>query len=220
MSRENEKAHQLLIRKAEQVRNASEILLEKTRDWQVIKQFMSSRLSEIKLTDEQERKMERYVYINAQLSGGKYSKAQVISQLMNEKIFGVSMAQAYEDLRCTAELFTSAININKQYEINLLLEIAKMAQAKCHEIFDFKGGAMYARVIKDLIAMLPDEELHPGEDFEGHEIEAVFNPLLLGAPAVDMKEVLKAINEKRKVKINIDMFDDIEIVKDEKADPL
>ena len=164
--------------------------------------------------------MERYVYINAQLSGGKYSKAQVISQLMNEKIFGVSMAQAYEDLRCTAELFTSAININKQYEINLLLEIAKMAQAKCHEIFDFKGGAMYARVIKDLIAMLPDEELHPGEDFEGHEIEAVFNPLLLGAPAVDMKEVLKAINEKRKVKIKIDMFDDIEIVKDEKADPL
>mgnify|MGYP001562103256 CR=1 FL=1 len=49
MSRENEKAHQLLIRKAEQVRNASEILLEKTRDWQVIKQFMSSRLSEINL---------------------------------------------------------------------------------------------------------------------------------------------------------------------------
>lgn len=208
--------------KADQVRTASEILLEKTRDWQLIKQFMSSRHAEIILTDDQERKLERYKFIYDQLSSGRYTKAQVIAQLMNDKLYKVSISQAYEDIRCSAELFTAVININKQFELNNEIEIAKKARAKCLEVLDFKNAAAFAKVIKDLIALLPDEELHPGEDFEGHEIEAVFNPALLGAPDVDMKEVLKTINEKRKVKVNIDMFNDIEFedVKNEEAAPL
>ena len=60
-----------------------------------------------------------------------------------------------------------------------------------------------------MLKELPDEEENPAELFEGHQIEAVFDPTLLGAPAVDMKEVLKAINEKRDKKIQIDMFEEL-----------
>jgi len=54
-----------------------------------------------------------------------------------------------------------------------------------------------------LLSLLPDKEDSSSELFEGHSIEAVFDPTLLGAPAVDMQEVLKAVNEKRDKKINI-----------------
>ena len=208
--RKNEKVDQLMMIKAEQVRSAAEILLEKTVDWQVIREFMSNRHNEIVLSDEQERKLTRYKFIYDQLSGGKYSKSQIIGQLMNEKLYGVSISQAYEDIRCSGELFTSVIHFNKQFELNNEIEIAKAARAKCLEVFDFKNAAAFAKVIKDLIAIQPDEEDTPGKDFEGHTVEAVFDPQLLGAPDIDMKEVLAALNAKRKVAIKIDMFDNIE----------
>lgn len=214
--------HELLQLKAEQVRSGAEILLEKTRDWQVIKEFMNNRMGDIMLTPVQEKKLNRYKYIYDQLSSGRYTKNQVISQLMNEKIFGISMSQAYEDIRCCTELFSFVTAPKKQFELNIQLEIAKNAQAKCMEIFDFKSAAAFGKVIKDLVAMLPDEDDVPGQDFEGHTLEGVFDPRLLGGPAVDMMEVLKTINAKRKVPINLDLFEHLnfEETTNEKADPL
>jgi hypothetical protein len=183
---------------------------------------MNNRMNEIVLSAEQERKLGRYKFIYDQLSSGKYTKSQVVNQLMNDKLYGVSYQQAYEDIRCSGELFSSINNINKQFELNTEIEIAKAARAKCLEVLDFKNAASMMKVIKELLAMLPDEEDHAGHDFEGHTLEAVFDPRLLGAPEVDMKELLAVLNSKRKVPIKVDMFDHInfEEKKDEKADTL
>ena len=205
MSRENEKVHELLQQKAEQVRSGAQILIDKTRDWQLIKEFMSNRHSEIMLTADQEKKLARYKFIYDQQSSGKYTKANILSQL--EKLFSISMQQAYEDIRCSNELFTSIMHFNKEFELNNEIEIAKNARAKCLEIFDFKSAAAFGKLIRELIALKPDEEDHPGLDFEGHTLLAVFDPELLGAPKINMMEVLKAINEKRKVPIKTDMFE-------------
>ncbi len=179
-------------------------------------------MGDITLSPVQERKLARYKFIYDQLGSGRYTKSQVISQLMNEKIWGVSMSQAYEDIRCCTELFTFVTAPKKQFELNLQLEIAKAAQAKCMEVFDFKAAAAFGKVIKDLVAMLPDEEDVPGQDFEGHTLEGVFDPRLLGGPAVDMIEVLKTINAKRKVPINLDLFEHLkfEETTNEETDPL
>jgi len=72
-----------------------------------------------------------------------------------------------------------------------------------------KSAAAFQKNIIQLQRDIPDEETNPGELFEGHTIEAVFDPKLLGAPDVDMKKVMEAVNEKRKVKINFDLFEDI-----------
>ncbi len=133
----------------------------------------------------------------------------------NKSLYDISLSQAYEDLSCTRELFNSVVNINKQFEINLELQINRNYQRKCEELGDFKAVAALQKNRALLLKLLPDEDINPGEMFEGHVFEAVFDPRLLGAPDIDMKEVLKAVNEKRNKKINIDLFDDIpyEIIK-------
>lgn len=204
------KVHELLQLKTEQVRYGSNILAEKTRDWQLIKEFMSNRLGEIVLTPDQAKKLQRYKFIYDQLSSGKYSKSQIVNQLTKDELFGVSIQQAYEDIRCSNELFSAVINFDKQFELNNEIEIAKNARAKCLEVCDFKNAAAFAKVIKELISLKPDEEDHAGDDFEGHQVEAVFDPRLLGAPEIDMKEVLATLNAKRKVAIKIDMFDHLD----------
>lgn len=202
--RENEKVTSLLIKKAEQVRTGAALLVTKTRDWQVIKQYLSNRLNEIELTYDQQNKLTRYQFIYNQLVGGKYTKPEVAN--MVKKLYNVSLSQVYEDINHSQEIFSAVININKQFELQLELESARAMKRKCIEVNDIQTAARVQKNIIQLIALLPDEENSPGEDFEGHTIEAVFDPELLGGVDVDMEEVLKAINAKRKTPIKMDMF--------------
>lgn len=201
-----------LQKKAEQIRSAAESLMSNTRDWQVIKQFMCNRLKDIKLTQEQEKKLERYQFIYNQLVSGKYTDAEVVNQLTNKKFYGLSISQAYEDMNAAKEIFPSVININKRFELHLSLQLNQIRQMKAEAMGDMKALAAFEKNRALLLKEIPDEEENPGEMFDGHTIEAVFDPALLGAPAVDMKEVLKAVNEKRDKKIKIDMFDELEFV--------
>ena len=216
MSRKNEKVEMLLKIKAESVRAGADLISDRTMDWQLIKQYMTNRHKELVLTADQQRKLERYQFIYNQLVSGKYTDRDVVLQL--KKLFNVSEAQAYEDLNCSRELFTSVININRQFELNNELQIAKAARGKCLEVLDFKNAAAFGKVIKDLIAMLPEEEVSPGMDFEGHILEAVFDPSLLGAPDIDMEEVLRVLNEKRNVPVKIDMFSHLDYEEVKKDD--
>jgi hypothetical protein len=210
MSRET--LNMALIKKAEQVKNAAEFLMSKTRDWQMIKAYLTNRLEEIELSEEQEKKKTRYEFIYNQLVSGKYTDEEVRQMLI--KTYKIKNGQSYDDMNCARELFYSVININKRFEINLELQINRNMMRKAEELNDFRAVAQLEKNRAMLLKLLPEEEETPAEHFEGHEIEAVFDPALLGGPAIDMKEVLKAINEKRKVKINTDMFTEIEEVKD------
>lgn len=220
MQKKNEKVEMLFQIKANQIREASEMLIEKTLDWQVIKKFMVNRFDDIVLTAQQKKKLERYQFIYNQLCDGKYTDSQVVT--MNSKFYSVSLQQSYDDIRCTRELFNSVININRQFELNNELQIAKKARAKALEVLDHKSAAAYGKLIRDILALLPEQDDSPGINFEGHFIEAIFNPELLGAPKVDMMEVLKAINAKRKAPIKTDMFDflDSESLSNEETTPL
>lgn len=209
MSRQNDKVHKMLIEKANQVQTAADEISNKINDWQVIKAYMTRRLNEIELTEEQQRKLDRYYFIYNQQVKGKYSDLDIIAQLMNLP-GGISRKQAYDDMACARELFNASIVINKQYEIKLELEIAKSMRRKCSEIGDFKTAAAVQKNITALMAMLPDEEENQGELFEGHQIEATFDPRLLGAPPVDMHSILSAVNAKRKVPIKTDLFEELE----------
>ena len=203
--RENAKVNEVFRQRAEAVRSGAELLYEKTRDWQLIKKFMCNRSEDFALNAVQQLKLERYNFIYNQLVCGRYSDREVVNTVVT--LYGISQVQAYEDMSCSRELFNAVLNINKRFELNNELQIAKDARRKCMELQDFKSAAAFGKLIKEILVSIEDEELSPGEDFEGHEIEAVFDPSLLGAPAVNMKEVLAAINAKRKVPIKIDMFE-------------
>jgi hypothetical protein len=202
-----ESVQNALIKKAEQIKNATELLLEKTRDWQVIKAYLCNRLNDMELTTEQQKKKDRYQFIYNQMISGKYTDQDIVHQVM--KIYHLKIAAAYEDMSSTREIFNAAVNINKRFELNLQLQINRNMLRKAEEMGDMKAYAQIEKNRALLLKQLPDEDENPAEYFEGHFIEAVFDPTLLGAPAVDMKEVLRVINEKRDKKINIDMFEEL-----------
>lgn len=110
-----------LQKRAAEVEAQAEFIMAKTRDWQVIKQYMSNRLNDFVLTPEQEKKMERYQYIYNELVSGKSTNQQIVNQVKN--FFKIELTQAYEDMNAAREVFTSVININKQFELNLALEL-------------------------------------------------------------------------------------------------
>jgi hypothetical protein len=196
--------------KAEQVATATNLLVQKTRDWQVIKQYINNRIPELK-TDLQKEKLKRYQYIYDQLSSGRYTEREIVDQL--KRLFNVRLAQAYEDLNCTRELFVTTLNINKRFELKLELESAKEMKRKCVEERDYKNAALYSKIITGLLSLIEDEEPNTAELFEGIKIEATFNPELLGAPPIsknDMRELMQSINAKRSKKINLDFIEDIE----------
>lgn len=204
-----EDVHTALMRRAEQVRTSAETLMANTRDWQMIELFMRNRLSESDLTEEQLKKLERYQFIYNQLVSGKYIEPEVVHQLTSKKFYGLSVSQAYEDLNATKKLMPSVVNISKRFELHLSLQLNQIRQRKAEELGDMKALAAFEKNRAALLKELPDEEENPAELFEGHQIEAVFDPRLLGTPDVDMNEVLKAVNEKRDKKIKIDMFTEL-----------
>jgi hypothetical protein len=110
------------------------------------------------------------------------------------------------DMECCKELWASVINVKRTFEITIELEINRRLMYKAEEMGDMKAAAQFEKNRILLLKLLPEEEDTSAELFEGHIIEAVFDPSLLGAPEVDMREILEMVNAKRKVKINIDMF--------------
>jgi hypothetical protein len=209
--RENEKAHQLLIKKASQVQAAAEIITETIRDVQIIHQYLNNH-KQLELTEVQEKKLKRYKFIYDLRAAGT-STTQIVSQLTNRHTYNLSVAQAYEDIRCSKELYVSVIHIDKNFELKLELEVNRIARSKAMELQLHKEAAYYGKLIKEIIIALPDEEQNPGEYFQGYNTDAVFDPRLLGAPEIttaDMKALLNSINEKRKKKIDLDIFEDID----------
>ena len=202
------KLKEVLSARASQLQTTAELLMDKTRDWQIIKQYLCNRFNDFELTDKQQEKLKRYQYVYNQLVSGKYTEKEVLNQLIN--LYNIKLTQAYEDINATKEIFPSFININKRFEIIIEKEILKDARRKCLELGDHKSAAAYSKVIQSLLASIEDDEDSAGELFEGHKIEATFDPRLLGAVDINMKEVLEAINAKRSVKINIDLFEHLD----------
>lgn len=198
-----------LQKRAEEVNRQAEFIMAKTRDWQVIKQYMSNRVTDIELTPEQQKKMERYQFVYNEIVGGKSTDQQVATQV--KSFFKISISQAYEDINATKEIFSTVININKQFELNLALQLNTKYKAKAEEMGDMKALAMFEKNRKDLLKLLPEEDDAPADLFEGHTMEMVFDPTLLGAPVkVNMKELLAAINAKRNKAIKLDMFEELD----------
>lgn len=210
--KKNQSAVSLYANAASQITHGVETLLNSTSDWQTIREYICNRLPKEQLTEIQKKKLERYTYIYNQTMTGKYSKTEIISQITS--MYGVDLSLAYEDYNCMQELFGTYIHINKLFEIKMEIEAAKRLKRKAEAAMDFKGAAAIQKNLIALYALIPDEEQSLAELFKGHTIEAIYDPRLLGAPDVNMTELLKTINAKRKVKINVDKFEQIGIEKE------
>lgn len=216
--RANARVKEALTKKVQQIEYSTKILIERNTDWQKIKAFLTDRLNEVQLTKKQEEKLERYQFVYNQLMSGKYTEQEVIDSLCNPKLYNIKQWQAYDDIRCTKELFSTVFVLKKQFELQSEIKIAKAARAQCLAIHDFKNAASFGKVIQSLIALLPDEDDEQSDIFVGHTIEPVFDPSLIGAPPLDMEELkglLKQINEKHHTRINLDFIEELPEVNEE-----
>lgn len=206
------KTKQVMIDRSRQILNGAAAIVAMTNDWQTIREFLCNRLEEDLLTDMQKKKLERYQFMYSQTMKGKYSKQEVIS--MCTRFYDISQRQAYEDYNCMSEIFSTVMHINKQFEIKMQVESVKLSMAKATEMCDFKSAEIARKNLIALLALLPEEDTSPGELFQGHIIEAVYDPRLINGYEVDWKVLAKAINDKRKVKIDFSKFEDAEVVND------
>lgn len=204
------KIKELMIERSRQIAAGAEAVAAITNDWQTILQFMKGRLQEEFLTEQQKEKMKRYNFMYKELQTGKYSKQEVIN--MNMRLYGIGLQQSYEDFNCMSEIFSSVMHVNKLFTLQMELELADKMMRKCSELMDFKGAAMFQKNKAQLLAMLPEKDENAAALFEGHIVEAVFDPRLIGAPDVNIKDVIEKINAKRKVKIDTSKFDEAEVV--------
>lgn len=194
----------VLKRKMDIIIKNTEALAAKTRDWQLIKQYLANRLDDIELTDIQKDKLERYQFIYNQSVSGKYTESDIVRTVM--RTYNVRIAQAYEDISSTKELFNTVLNLNKQFELKVQLEANRVYQIKANAMGDMKALASLEKNRILLVSQIPEKEDNPAENFEGHQLEAVFNPRLIGADPIDIMEMMKVINENRNVPLKIEQF--------------
>ena len=187
---------------------AADHILDSTNDWQLIKTYLGNRVGTLKLNANQKLKMDRYQFMYNQLVTGKFTDKEVIEA--NMKMYGLESWQSYDDLKCTREIFSSVINVNKKFELDLQLQVNRRMLRKAEEICDFKAYAALEKNRTQMLSMIEDIDPDQAGMFEGHTYEPVFDPALIGADPVDMKEVLKTINEGRKVKIKTELFDNLD----------
>jgi hypothetical protein len=198
-----------LMTTARQIRFGTEILLAETRDWQLIREYITNRFSKIELNQNQQLKLERIQFIYNSLCSGKYTEQDVIDMLVQLPAYNISLCQAYNDLKAAKELFPQFNNLKRDFELNVEIEIARKARTKCLAVNDHKNAVAYGNLIKDLLKLLPEESEDDGIDFTGHNYEFTYDPSLIGAPDVDIPELLAYINKKRKVDIKTDLFDEL-----------
>lgn len=203
-----------MIAKTNAIIQGATLLASKTNDWQVIKQFLGNRLENIQLTATQKKKLERYQFAYNQLSSGKFIDKEVVNQLGTT--FGVELRQAYEDLADAKELFSFLFSINKFFEIKVQLDLNRIMMQKAQTNNDFKGFAALEKNRSELLKIIPEIEDTPGDHFTPHVNEIVFDPKLIGAPEIDMRELLEMINKRRGVTINLDSIPEAEVIDETK----
>lgn len=190
---------------AEAIRRGAETLATRVSDWQIIKKFLTQRVGDLKLTDTQQDKLNRYNFMYNQLQTGRYTEHDVVT--MVSKNTGISIPMAYEDMACTKELFGTMFNFNKAFELRLQLDLNRVMMAKADEAGDLKSWGVLEKNRISLLAQV--KEIDEQENwFEAHENVIEFNPELLGSAPVDINQVLEYINEKRKTKIRTELFDE------------
>jgi len=211
------KPNMLETQKEKWIRQAN-WMAEQTNDWMMIRDYMNNRLGEMKLSDKQKEKLRRYQFAYDQSSSGKYTELEVISQLQEH--FGVAEVTAIADLKCSKEIYTTTLAIDKRFEIKMQIELLKIEQQKARDVGNLDASAKLAKCIAEFLKMVPDEIPDRDDAFTPHKNVLTFNPSILGIPAIDkveMNDLLKTLANKFNYKIDTSFMEieDAEIISED-----
>lgn len=198
----------------------SQVRTREAKDWKMIVEYMTNRDKDIQLNKAQQDKLDRYQYIYNQFISSK-SERVVIDIIIKKYEVNESIARKY--VLSTQELFGHCIKLDKTFELNVQLQIAKNLQRKCEEVQDFKTAAGFQKNATNILRLLKDENLSPGENYEGIHIEAVFDPTLIGGDPVtkkDFDELVALINKNRTKKIDPKFYEAIDFEMNDTKKPL
>jgi hypothetical protein len=207
---------------AEKIAITALSVASKTNDWQVVKEYISSRVENFPLTDKQKELFEVYNFCYANLISGKYNSAQLVNVISKKYACDVRHAQNY--LNATKEIYDTTLSLNKGLELSIELEVCRKHRNMCVDRGDLKTAEAYSKTILSILKEIKEKE-DANLGFEGIFIEATFDPTLLGVPLIsrdDIKDVLVKINQSRNKKLDLNLFlneiplTDCEIIENEK----
>jgi hypothetical protein len=97
-------------------------------------------------------------------------------------------------------LFSTVLPIDKLFELKVELESCRTLKRKCIAAGDIDTANKIEKNIITILNMVEQAEPAPTELFEGHIIEPMFNPSLIGAPEITkdvFNDLMHRIAEKR-----------------------
>ena len=186
---------ELLLKKEKQITEQAKAVAQEVTDWQAVRNYLTRRISEIELTDTQREKMEIYQLAYNQLVSGKYTEFEVVDMIMVE--FECSKGAAMQHLRDSKEIFSTAFNINVQFELKIQLEINRVMLQIARSKGDLKAYAALEKNRAKMMEMAPVIEEESHDDFEGHVIVPVFDPSIMGFEPIDQKELNQLFKDMR-----------------------
>lgn len=204
----------LAVNKETLIRQAN-WMAEQTNDWMMIRDYMNNRLADMKLSANQQAKLRRYQFAYDQLSSGKYTESEVISQLQTH--FQVNESTARQDIRHSREIYTTTLAIDKHFEIKMQLDLLKIEQQKARDSGNLEAYAKLTKCITELLKMAP-EPVEQDDAFKPHHNSFDFNPAILGIPAIDkteLKELLAVLKAKHNFTADTSFIEDAEIIEDD-----
>lgn len=172
-----------------------EWMAEQTNDLQTIRAYMNNRFANIQLNDNQELKLRRWQFVYDQMSSGKYTQQEIRNQL--ELHFKIDRSTSLADLRTAQELFSTTLNINKLFKIQMDIQLLDTMQLKAREANKLDEYAKLQKAKNELYKMLPDEVDNPTDNFEARQNIFEYNPELLGMKPVS-SDKMKALIEQLK----------------------
>lgn len=183
--------------KEQKLIHQAELAAAETDDYLAVKQYLTRRVSEIQLSDNQAKRLECYQFAYNQLVSGKYTEHEVVDMLISS-FTDMSRPKAMQYLRDSKDLFSTTFNINKIFEIKVQLELNRIEQQKASVRGDSQSFARLEKNRVEMMKLIPDVEDDNHEDFEGHVIIPMFDPALLGIDPINKHDLVKLLEDIQK----------------------
>ncbi len=185
----------VLINKREDIMRSAEAVAEHISDVQKIRDYLTRRVSEIQLTPKQQERLKIYDFIYSEMRTGKYIDIEIVNMVVLQ--FGCAKGAALQHLRDTQDLYSTALSVNKAFEIKLQLDLNKIMLQMAKAKGDFKSYAALEKNRIALIELVQEIEENNNDEFRGYVIEPVFDPELLGIVSIDKDDYKKLIKDIR-----------------------
>lgn len=154
------------------------LISDKSIDFPKVMAYLGGDLEKSNLTDKDVAVCDRWMWIERSYHRLK-SKNKLVKAVMQE--FGMSQTQAYTDIKMVEHIFGQMNKVQKMYELNFALEIARKGISEGFETGDLRSAASF---LQQFVKMLRLDQL----DLSHPDYKERLPPVIRGSDSTELLE--------------------------------